>query len=74
MTDRELNLLRELLETVETEQGTCYKTRSACTAACPFWYAGAFGENICLTSILARRVKRLTFGKALRERENPGKN
>ena len=65
MPDKQLDRLRYLLETVETEQGTCYKTRSACTAACPFWFAGAFGENICLTSILARRVKRLTFGKAL---------
>lgn len=51
MTDKQLDRLRYLLETVETEQGTCYKTSSACTAACPFWYAGAFGENICLTRI-----------------------
>jgi len=27
--------------------------------------AGEFGGNICLPGILARRVKRLTFGKAL---------
>ena len=29
------------------------------------WMAGEFDGNICLPSILARRVKRLTFGKAL---------
>ena len=59
MPDKQLDRLRYLLETVETEQGTCYKTRSACTAACPFWFAGAFGENICLPSILARRVNHI---------------
>ena len=65
MTDRELNLLRELLETLERDEGACYKDRSHCTPACPLWMAGEFGGNICLPSILARRVKRLTFGKAL---------
>ena len=28
MTDRELNLLRELLETLERDEGACYKDRS----------------------------------------------
>ena len=70
MTDKQLDRLRYLLETVETEQGTCYKTRSACTAASPFWYAGAFGENICLTSILGRRVRRLSCGRVLTRGES----
>ena len=56
MTDRELNLLRELLETLERDEGACYKDRSHCTPACPLWMAGEFDGNICLPSILARRV------------------
>ena len=40
MTDRELNLLRELLETLERDEGACYKDRSHCTPACPLWMAG----------------------------------
>ena len=31
MTDRELNLLRELLETLERDEGACYKDRSHCS-------------------------------------------
>ena len=46
-------------------ESACYKDRSHCTPACPLWMAGEFDGNICLPSILARRVKRLTFGKAL---------
>lgn len=42
MTDRELNLLRELLETLERDEGACYKDRSHCTPACPLWMAGEF--------------------------------
>ena len=47
MTDRELNLLRELLETLERDEGACYKDRSHCTPACPLWMAGEFDGNIC---------------------------
>ena len=48
MTDRELILLHDLLEDLETDEGVCYKTRSStCATACPLWYAGAFGDNIC---------------------------
>ena len=53
MTDRELILLHDLLEDLETDEGVCYKTRSStCATACPLWYAGAFGDNICLPSVL----------------------
>ncbi len=69
MPDKQLDRLRYLLETVETEQGTCYKTRSACTAACPLWYAGAFGDNICLPSVLGRRVTRMIHDQQLPKRE-----
>ena len=42
MTDRELILLHDLLEDLETDEGVCYKTRSStCATACPLWYAGA---------------------------------
>ena len=48
MTDRELNLLRELLETLERDEGACYKDRSLCTPACPLWMAGEFdGKSAC---------------------------
>ena len=40
MTDRELILLHDLLEDLETDEGVCYKTRSStCATACPLWYA-----------------------------------
>ena len=50
MTDRELILLHDLLEDLETDEGVCYKTRSSstCATACPLWYAGAFG--VCARS------------------------
>lgn len=52
MTDRELILLHDLLEDLETDEGVCYKTRSSiCATTCPLWYAGAFGDNICLPSV-----------------------
>ena len=39
MTDRELILLHDLLEDLETDEGVCYKTRSStCATACPLWY------------------------------------
>ena len=65
MTYKSLEMLKWLLEDLETDEGACYKDRSHCTPACPLWMAGEFDGNICLPSILARRVKRLTFGKAL---------
>lgn len=49
MTDKSLEMLKWLLEDLETDEGVCYKTRSStCATACPLWYAGAFGDNICL--------------------------
>ena len=70
MIDRELILLHDLLEDLETDEGVCYKTRSStCAMACPLSYAGAFGDNICLPSVLGRRVARLIRDKQLRERE-----
>ena len=73
MTDRELILLHDLLEDLETDEGVCYKTRSStCATACPLWYAGAFGDNICLPSVLGHRVTRLIRDKQLREREKGG--
>lgn len=73
MTDRELILLHDLLEDLETDEGVCYKTRSStCAAACPLWYAGAFGDSICLPSVLGRRVTRMIRDKQLREREKGG--
>lgn len=73
MTDRELILLHDLLEDLETDEGVCFKTRSStCATACPLWYAGAFGDNICLTSVLGRRVTRMIRDKQLRERGKGG--
>lgn len=44
MTDRELILLHDLLEDLETDEGVCFKTRSStCATACPLWYADAYG-------------------------------
>ncbi len=69
MTDKSLEMLKWLLEDLETDEGVCYKTRSStCAAACPLWYAGAFGDNICLPSVLSRRVTRMIRDKRLRER------
>ena len=57
MTDKQLEMLKWLLEDLETDEGVCYKTRSStCATACPLWYAGAFGDNICLPSVLGRRI------------------
>lgn len=73
MTDRELILLHDLLEDLETDEGVCYKTRSStCATACPLWYAGAFGDNVCLPSVLGHRVTRMIRDKRLREREKGG--
>lgn len=69
MTDRELTLLHDLLDDLEKDEGVCYKRRSRCTSACPLWYAGAFGDNICLPSVLGRKVTRMIRDKRLRERE-----
>ena len=70
MTDRELTLLHDLLEDLETDEGVCYKTRSStCATACSLWYAGAFGDNICLPSVLSRRVARLIRDKRLHEKD-----
>lgn len=74
MNADELTTLRDLLDGVEADEGVCYKTRSStCATACPLWYAGAFGDNICLPSVLGRRVTRLIRDKQLREREKRGK-
>ena len=60
MTNKSLEMLKWLLEDLETDEGVCYKTRSStCATACPLWYAGAFGDNICLPSVLGRRVTRM---------------
>lgn len=73
MTDRELILLHDLLEDLETDEGVCFKTRSStCATACPLWYAGAFGDNICLPSVLSRRVTRMIRDKQLCERGKGG--
>lgn len=41
MTDRELILLHDLLEDLETDEGVCYKTRSStCATACPRVWRG----------------------------------
>ena len=69
MTDKSLEMLKWLLEDLETDEGVCYKRRGDCTSACPLWYAGAFGDNICLPSVLGRKVTRLIRDKRLRERE-----
>ena len=69
MTDRELTLLHDLLDDLEKDEGVCYKRRSRCTSACPLWYAGAFGDNICLPSVLSRRVARLIRDKRLHEKD-----
>ena len=70
MTDKSLEMLKWLLEDLETDEGVCYKTRSStCATACPLWYAGAFGDNICLPSVLGHRVTRMIRDKRLRERE-----
>ena len=46
MTNKSLEMLKWLLEDLETDEGVCYKTRSStCATACPLWYAGAFGDN-----------------------------
>lgn len=70
MTDRELILLHDLLEDLETDEGVCYKTRSStCATACPLWYAGAFGDIICLPSVLGHRVTRMIRDKQLLNEE-----
>lgn len=69
MNADELDTLRDLLDGVEADEGVCYKRRSRCTTACPLWYAGAFGDNICLPSVLGRKVTRMIRDKRLRERE-----
>ena len=65
MTDKHLEMLKWLLE--DLEEGRCYKQRTECSAACPLWYAGAFGDNICLPSVLGHRVTWLIRDKRLRE-------
>ena len=73
MTDKQLEMLKWLLEDLETDEGVCYKTRSStCAMACPLQYAGAFGDNICLPSVLGRRVTRMIHDQKLpkREKEN----
>lgn len=69
MTNKSLEMLKWLLEDLEMDEGVCYKTRSStCATACPLSYAGAFGDNICLPSVLGRRVTRMIRDKQLRER------
>lgn len=65
MTITNLNKLRCLLEEVEKEEGVCYKRHSECSPACPLWMAGEFGTNICLSSVLGRRVQRIAHGKKI---------
>ena len=73
MTDKSLEMLKWLLEDLETDEGVCYKTRSStCATACPLSHAGAFGDNVCLPSVLGRRVTRLIRDKQLHEREKGG--
>lgn len=69
MNADELGALRDLLDGVEADEGVCYKQRSRCTSACPLWYAGAFGDNICLPSVLGRRVTRMIHDRQLPKRE-----
>lgn len=69
MTVENMTALRNLLEMVEVDEGKCYKERKECSPSCPFWFAGEFGSNICLTSLLGRRVQRLAFGKQLHWRQ-----
>lgn len=74
MTYKSLDMLKWLLEDLETDEGVCYKDRGDCTSACPFWMAGEFGTSICLPSILGRRVRRMVHDRQLpkREREKNG--
>ena len=51
MTDRELNLLRELLETLERDEGACYKDRLHCTPACPLWQESSTAISACRASL-----------------------
>ena len=75
MTDKSLEMLKWLLEDLETDEGVCYKTRSStCATACPLWYAGAFGDNICLPSVLGRRVTRMIHNQQLPKREKENNN
>lgn len=65
MTITNLNKLRGLLEEIEKEEGICYQRRGECSPACPLWFAGEFGTNICLSSVLGRRVQRIAHGKKI---------
>lgn len=53
MTYKSLEMLKWLLEDLETDEGVCYKTRSStCVTACPLWYAGAFGVDFVGTVLI----------------------
>ena len=66
MTDKQLEMLKWLLEDLETDEGVCYKIRSStCATACPLGYAGAFGYNICLPSVLGHRASRMIHDQQL---------
>ena len=66
MTDKQLEMLKWLLEDLEIDEGVCYKTRSStCAMACPLRYAGAFGYNVCLPSVLGHRVSRMIHDRQL---------
>lgn len=69
MTKEQLKTLHTLLEELELDEGICYRTRSACSPACPLWMRGAFGNDVCLANVLARKVKLLTYNKRLHEKK-----
>ena len=69
MTDKHLEMLKWLLEDLEKDEGGCYKHRTECSAACPLWYAGAFADDICLPSVLGRRVTRMIHERQLQNKK-----
>ena len=72
MNSTDMEKLHTLLEAIETSEGFCYQNRTACSAACPLWYAGAFGGDVCLPRVLGHRMVRLIRDKRLREQEKEG--
>ena len=70
MTDKQLDWLLYLLESIETDEGLCYKTRSECSPTCPLWTLGPFDGNVCLANVLHRKVKRIAYDKRLHAKKN----